>query len=100
MAIKVLIKRNFKTGSLQQASQLLNRARYSAMGMKGYISSETLTDLNNPNRIMGVSMWHSIGDWNNWKNDPSRSELLGQMEKILTEPEAIEAYELGMQAIA
>jgi cell division septation protein DedD len=52
MAIKVLIKRKFKTGSLNQASQLLNRARYSAMGMKGYISSETLTDLRDPHRIV------------------------------------------------
>ena len=52
MAIKVLIKRKFKTGNLNQASQLLNRARYSAMGMKGYISSETLTDLRDPHRTV------------------------------------------------
>ena len=78
MAIKVLIKRKFKTGSLNQASQLLNRARYSAMGMKGYISSETLTDLRDPHRIVVVSMWHSIEDWNNWKTNPSRSEFIGR----------------------
>lgn len=52
MAIKVLIKRDFKAGNLKQVSQLLNRARYGAMGMKGYISSETLTDLKNPNRVV------------------------------------------------
>ena len=100
MAIKVLIKRRFKTGSLNQASQLLNRARYSAMGMKGYISSETLTDLRDPHRIVVVSMWHSIEDWSNWKTNPSRSEFTGEMEKIMVGPEEMEAYALGMQASA
>jgi len=96
MAIKVLIKRKFKTGNLNQASQLLNRARYSAMGMKGYISSETLTDLRDPNRIVVASMWHSLEDWNNWKANPSRSEFIGEMEKIMDGPEEMEAYGMGM----
>jgi heme-degrading monooxygenase HmoA len=98
MAIKVLIKRKFKPGSLRQVSQLLNRARYSAMSMQGYISSETLTDLRDPDRIVVVSMWHSLEDWNNWKNSPSRSEFIGEMEKIMIGPEEIEAFEMGMQA--
>jgi heme-degrading monooxygenase HmoA len=97
MAIKVLIKRDFKAGNLKQVSQLLNRARYGAMGMKGYISSETLTDLKNPNRVVVVSMWQNLSDWDNWKSDPSRSELAAEMEKIMTGPETIEAYEIGMQ---
>ena len=96
MAIKVLIKRKFKTGSLNQASQLLNRARYSAMGMKGYISSETLTDLRDPHRIVVTSMWHSLEDWNNWRTNPSRSEFMGEMEKIMDGPEEMEAYAMGM----
>lgn len=100
MAIKVLIKRKFKTGNLNQASQLLNRARYSAMGMKGYISSETLTDLRDPHRIVVTSMWHSLEDWNNWKTNPSRSEFMGEMEKIMVGPEEMEAYAMGMKTDA
>lgn len=100
MAIKVLIKRKFKSGSLGKASQLLNRARYGAMGMKGYISSETLTDLHHPERIVVVSMWHSIEDWNTWRRSPSRAEFSGEMEKIMDGTEEIEAYALGMHASA
>ena len=100
MAIKVLIKRKFKTGNLNQVSQLLNRARYSAMGMKGYISSETLTDLRDAHRIVVASMWHSIEDWNNWKTNPSRSEFMGEMEKIMVGPEEMEAYAMGMKTDA
>ncbi|HHP7233559.1 MAG TPA: antibiotic biosynthesis monooxygenase family protein [Desulfobacterales bacterium] len=97
MAIKVLIKRKFKSGKRKEISQLLNRARYSAMGMKGYLSSETLTDLNDPDRIAVSSMWRTLDDWKNWKNEASRAEVVGEMEKIMVEPEAFELYEMGMQ---
>ena len=43
MAIKVFIKRKIKDGQLQEASRLISKTRYGAMGQKGYISSETLT---------------------------------------------------------
>ena len=79
MAIKVLIKRKFKTGNRKQVSQLLNRARYGAMGMKGYLSSETLTDLNDPDRIAVASMWRTLDDWKNWKKNPSRAEVVGEL---------------------
>lgn len=97
MAIKVLIKRNFKADRLSQASKLLNRARYSAMDLNGYISSETLTDLQNPNRIVVASMWHHLADWEQWKQDPLRKEIVVEMEKIMNEPEVVEIYEMGMQ---
>jgi heme-degrading monooxygenase HmoA len=98
MAIKVLIKRKFKTDSRKQVSQLLNRARYSAMGMKGYLSSETLTDLNDADRIVVASMWRTLEDWKNWKKNPSRSDIVGEMEKIMAGPEEFETYEMGMQS--
>lgn len=97
MAIKVLIKRKFKTGSRKEISQLLNRARYTAMGMKGYLSSETLTDLHDADRIAVASMWRTLEDWQNWKNNSSRAEIMSEMEKILAGPEEFEEYEMGMQ---
>jgi hypothetical protein len=45
-------------------------------------------------------MWHSIEDWNNWKTNPSRSEFMGEMEKIMVGPEEMEAYAMGMKTDA
>ena len=98
MAIKALITRQFKSGNLKEVSQLLNRIRYSAMGQKGYISSETLSDYENPNRILVVSMWRSRDDWMAWKDSPVRGEYESAMDKLLEEPTQYEVYELGMKS--
>ena len=68
MAGKGLIKRKIKNNKLNEASRLLIKARYAAMGQQGYISSETLTDFDDPNTVMVISMWQKIENWNQWKN--------------------------------
>lgn len=95
MAVKVLIKRKIKDGKLSDASKLLIKARYSAMGQQGYISSETLTDCDDPNRVVVVSMWQNIENWNQWKNSNLRSETETGFEALLDGPTEYEAYNLG-----
>jgi quinol monooxygenase YgiN len=98
MAIKVFIKRTFKPGHLAEASQLLNRARYGAMNMKGYISSETLSGIENPNQVVVISMWHDVEHWRRWQESPARSEFEAEFAKLLAGPVAIEVYHMGMQS--
>lgn len=97
MAIKVLIKRQYKPESFGQVSALLNRARYDAMGMQGYISSETLTDLYEPGQVVVISMWQSVEDWQKWIDSPKRSEFAAEMRHLMTGPEQIEIYALGLK---
>ena len=96
MAVKVLIKRKIKDGKLNEASKLLVKARYAAMGQQGYISSETLTDCNEPNNVVVVSMWQKIEDWNQWKKSDLRSEIETGFESLLEESTKYEAYNLGL----
>jgi heme-degrading monooxygenase HmoA len=96
MAVKVLIKRNFKNGKLNEASKLLIKARYDAMGQQGYISSETLTDCDDPNNVVVISMWQKIENWNQWKGTDLRSESEAGFEALLDEPTKYEYYNLGL----
>ena len=96
MAVKVLIKRKIKNGKLSEASKLLIKARYAAMGKQGYISSETLTDFNEPNNVVVVSMWQKIEDWNQWKKSDLRSEIETGFESLLDGSTKYEAYNLGL----
>ncbi len=96
MAVKVLIKRKIKNGKLSEASKLLIKARYAAMGQQGYISSETLTDCNDPNNVVVVSMWQKIENWNQWKNTDLRSEIESGFESLLDGSTKYEAYNLGL----
>ena len=86
MAIKVFIKRKIKDGKSQEASRLIGKTRYGAMGQKGYISSETFTDHSDPNRILVTSMWNELNNWNDWKISEQRKETEAEFEKIVEGP--------------
>jgi heme-degrading monooxygenase HmoA len=96
MAIKVQITRNFKPGTLGQASRILIRARYQAMGLPGYIASETWSDLRDPHKVIVVSMWQSIEDWNQWQDSPQRGEFVTELGKIMVGGEHLAFYTLGI----
>lgn len=97
MAIKVFIKRKIKNGQLQEASRLISKTRYGAMGQKGYISSETLTDYSDPNRILVTSMWQELDNWKTWKNSEQRKENEVEFKKIVEGSTEYEIYDLGMK---
>ncbi len=97
MAVKVLIKRKIKDSKLNDASKLLIKARYKAMGQKGYISSETLSGCDDPNYLLVISMWQRIEDWDQWKNDDLREENEAAFETLLDGPTEYETHNLGLQ---
>jgi heme-degrading monooxygenase HmoA len=57
MAVKIVIKRKFKDGNMRAASRLLINNRNGAMQQPGYISSETLQSLSDPDQVVVVTMW-------------------------------------------
>ena len=96
MAVKILIKRKFKEEHFQAASRLLINHRSGAMKQPGYISSETLHNLDDPSRIVVVSMWQTREAWEAWKQSETR--LANETEfkdYIIGEPE-FEHYSLGL----
>lgn len=96
MAVKVLIKRKIKDGKINDASKLLIKARYNAMGQPGYISSETLSGCDDPNNVVVISMWQKIEDWDDWKNDGLREENEATFEALLDGPTEYETFNLGL----
>jgi heme-degrading monooxygenase HmoA len=55
--IKVLIKRQFKKGHVNEIKTMLKEV---PMDQEGYISSETMWDYENPFRVVVASNWRSI----------------------------------------
>jgi heme-degrading monooxygenase HmoA len=96
MVVKVLIKRKIKDGKLNDASKLLIKARYNAMGQPGYISSETLSGCDDPNNVVVISMWQRIENWNQWENGDLRAENETAFEALLVGPTEYETYNLGL----
>ncbi len=96
MAIKILIKRKFQNATTKDISTLLIMARKIAMEHPGYISSETLSSLDDPNTVVVLSMWRTKEDWENYKNSPGRQENERKFSEILASPVEYESYTLGL----
>ena len=96
MAIKVLIKRRFKEGNIQAASRFLINHRNGAMRQKGYISSETMQSLDDPEKIVVVSMWHTIEEWEAWKNSETRTANESEFKDYIVGQAEFEHYSLGL----
>ncbi len=96
MAIKVLIKRRFKEGYFNEIENMLKKVRYGAMDQKGYISSETMWDHEDPFRVLVASTWQSIDHWNHWKNSDLRKSNEEKFEEYLDGSTEYEVFDLGL----
>jgi heme-degrading monooxygenase HmoA len=96
MAVKILIKRKFKDGNLRAAARLLINHRNGAMEQPGYISSETIQRLEDPNQITVISMWKDIEAWETWKNSETRRANENEAKELLAGPTEYEHYSLGL----
>ena len=64
MAIHVIIKRKVKQGhQSKELVPLLLQMRSLAMYKPGYISGETLCDIEHPGECLVISTWEIIEDW-------------------------------------
>lgn len=97
MAVKIIIKRRFKVEDLQDASSLMMKTRYEATRQPGYLSSETLTGLNDPGMVVVASLWETEQDWNKWKESPQRKEFEAELRKIQDGDTEFEQYVPGWQ---
>ena len=95
MAAKILIKREFKSGSRKEILVLLNDLRSAALKQEGYISGLTLTDPKNSNKTLIIGTWQSLEEWNRWKEHPDRQRLEAMLEIYQESPAIYEAYVVG-----
>ena len=96
MAVKILIKRKFKEGNMRAASRFLINNRNGAMMQPGYISSETLRNLEDRNQIVVVSMWEDFEAWIAWKNSETRTGNEAEFKDYLIGETEYEHYSLGL----
>ena len=96
MAVRVLIKRGFKEKDIGKISKMLITTRYGAMEQEGYISSETMWDLDDSQRVVVSSMWQNIESWNSWKSSEKRKAIQSQFSDYLDGPTEYEHFFIGL----
>ena len=95
MTIKILIERKFKEDPSLEEIKTINELRIGAMQRKGYISGETLIDLNDHRRIVVISVWANHAGWESWINSDERQKLEAKLNTNLKQSPIIRSFMLG-----
>jgi len=83
MAVKVLIRRIVSRNKAKDMIPLFRQMRVLAMNQKGYISGETLRNLDDPEEYLVISIWNSADEWKNWLGNNERKEIQEKMDLLL-----------------
>lgn len=99
MSIRVLMTRRMprladgmEAELLPQLVPLLNELRSMAMRQTGYISGETMRNVNDHGEFLVISTWKSVEDWQRWFKDERRATLEGKVDIILGSPTDYKIY--------
>jgi len=90
--VKVLLEREIKGEHVGEIIRLMRHLRVLAMQQLGYISGETLHDVNNPNYYLVISTWESLEHWQDWFKNPERQKLQEKIDNYLGSPTRIRAF--------
>jgi len=92
MLVKVIIKRDVIENREKDFFSQLKNLRFNAMDQKGYISGETLICAESTNKVLVISQWESLEDWNNWKLNEKRIEIDARLNELQDNPTVYEPY--------
>ncbi len=85
MAVHVIIKRKIKMNHPEELVPLLQELRVRAEKQEGYISSETLQNIDSPDEILVVSKWNTAESWKFWFDSKERRDIQGKVDSLIGE---------------
>jgi len=95
MTVKILIKRRIPTEHNENLHPLLIQLRKKATAQPGYISGETLRNIDDPEEYLVISTWQTAEDWLAWYQSQDRKQLQDKIEALLDEPTEYTIYTVG-----
>ena len=97
MAIEILIKRATDHGnSAKIFLPHIIELRAHAVKQPGYISGETLFNIEHPEECLVLSRWTKLEHWQNWLKNPARIALNEEIEKLTAGPADYSIYSVSL----
>ena len=93
MPVQVIIKRKWQISQPEDLLPLLTELRSRAKEQPGYISSDTLRSLEDPEDFLVISKWETADDWNKWVDSRDRRDLQGKVDSLIGEKTFYEIFE-------
>jgi heme-degrading monooxygenase HmoA len=81
--------------TLPKLSEMLKELRTMAHQQPGYISGETLRNVNDPNEYLVISTWKSLAAWQQWLANEKREELEGRVDALIGSSTVYKVFSYG-----
>ncbi|MEE4241997.1 MAG: antibiotic biosynthesis monooxygenase family protein [Desulfopila sp.] len=85
MTVHVIIKRKIKMEDPEKLAPLLKELNERARQQDGYISSDTLQNIDNNGEFIVISKWRTAADWHAWFHSKQRRDIQGQIDSLIGE---------------
>jgi len=95
MAVKIIIRRKVDKDKEAELLPLLIQLRALATAQPGYISGETLRNVDRPEESLVISTWQSVENWQTWLKSRQRAEIQGRIDALLGKPTEYDIYLYG-----
>ncbi len=95
MAVKIIIRRKVPREKEAELLPLLIQLRAKATSQPGYISGETLRNVEDPQDYMVISTWQSADQWKAWVSSPERREIQEKIDALLGQETQYSVYLYG-----
>lgn len=86
MQAKVLIERHTAPHQAHHVLAIATELRAAAIRVPGYISGESLIDINDSTALVIISTWRDIEDWRRWESSEERRMLEENIAPLLSQP--------------
>lgn len=91
--VRVVIEHKVKDVALvEKFIDVIREVRNEAMKQKGFITGETLVNIDDPRNVLVLSTWESADDWNGWDTCDIRLKLKPQINELLSEPYSVRKF--------
>lgn len=93
MPVQVIIKRKLRVDNPKTLIPLLTELRNHAKDQPGYISGQTLKNIDNPEEYLVISTWETADDWKKWLQSKERRIIQGRVDSVIGERTFYEVFE-------
>lgn len=93
MTVKILIKRKVAADKAVKLSNLIEQLRTLVVRQPGYVSGESLKNVEKKDEYLVVSTWKSIEAWKAWLASTERAVVQKQIDALLGEKTEYEVYQ-------
>ena len=95
MAVKILIRREVPEDKARKMIPLFREMRSMANQQPGYITGETMRNLEKPDEFLVVSTWETSEDWKRWVQSDQRKQIQDQIDALLGGKTEYEIFHYG-----